>query len=318
MRKQDGPPTMQVMAEPVGDPVAAAPALTVAALARRLGVAPATLRTWDRRYGLGPSGHAAGAHRRYTPSDVRRLEAMRRLTLEGISPAEAARAALETAEAPEPQAPDEHPRVVPLHRTDAVVRGLTRAATALDARTIDHTVTDALQRHGVLWTWDALIVPMLTAIGERWEASGNGVDVEHLASESILGALRSVGDPSAPPRNARPILLAGAPEELHTLPLAAVSAALAERGIDARVLGARVPAEALATAVRRGGASAVFVWAHGAKVADVQQIEAIPAMRPRVAVVVGGPGWQDAVPAGATRVGSLSEAVTALQRAVGG
>ncbi|HYN74868.1 MAG TPA: transposase, partial [Candidatus Limnocylindria bacterium] len=26
------------------------PALTVAAVARRLGVAPATLRTWDRRY----------------------------------------------------------------------------------------------------------------------------------------------------------------------------------------------------------------------------------------------------------------------------
>ena len=28
------------------------PRLTVAAVARRLGVAPATLRTWDRRYGL--------------------------------------------------------------------------------------------------------------------------------------------------------------------------------------------------------------------------------------------------------------------------
>ena len=38
--------------------------LPVAAVARRLGVAPATLRTWDRRYGLGPSVHAPGAHRR--------------------------------------------------------------------------------------------------------------------------------------------------------------------------------------------------------------------------------------------------------------
>ncbi len=29
--------------------------LSVAAVARRIGIAPATLRTWDRRYGLGPS-----------------------------------------------------------------------------------------------------------------------------------------------------------------------------------------------------------------------------------------------------------------------
>ena len=66
-------------------------------MARRLGVAPATLRTWDRRYGVGPTQHAAGAHRRYTPADVARLERMRQLTLEGVTPAEAARVALAAA-----------------------------------------------------------------------------------------------------------------------------------------------------------------------------------------------------------------------------
>ncbi|WP_432542783.1 MerR family transcriptional regulator [Kineococcus sp. SYSU DK002] len=71
--------------------------LTVAAVARRLGVAPATLRTWDRRYGLGPSEHTAGAHRRYSSADLARLVVMRRLTLEGVAPAEAARLAATTA-----------------------------------------------------------------------------------------------------------------------------------------------------------------------------------------------------------------------------
>src|SRR4051794_41276370 len=79
--------------EPAGPP---APALAVAAGAGRLGVAPATLRTWDRRYGLGPSEHSAGAHRRYSAVDVERLLVMRRLTLDGVAPAESARIALAT------------------------------------------------------------------------------------------------------------------------------------------------------------------------------------------------------------------------------
>jgi DNA-binding transcriptional MerR regulator len=64
--------------------------LTVAAVARRIGVAPATLRTWDRRYGIGPSSHEAGEHRRYCPSDLAKLAMMRRLITTGVSPADAA------------------------------------------------------------------------------------------------------------------------------------------------------------------------------------------------------------------------------------
>lgn len=95
------------------------PGLAVAAVARRLGVAPATLRTWDRRYGLGPSDRTAGSHRRYTAEDVARLLVMRRLTLEGVAPVDAAEAALEAdleqledarrAGTPVPPSPEDEP-----------------------------------------------------------------------------------------------------------------------------------------------------------------------------------------------------------------
>ena len=53
------------------------------------------MRSWERRYGLAPSLHTAGGHRRYGPVDLARLEVMHRLVQQGVPPAEAARAAIE-------------------------------------------------------------------------------------------------------------------------------------------------------------------------------------------------------------------------------
>ncbi|MFJ9763370.1 MerR family transcriptional regulator [Streptomyces erythrochromogenes] len=78
--------------------------LTTGAVARRLGVAPTTLRTWDRRYGIGPAAREDGRHRRWTPGDIAVLHEMCRLTSAGIPPAEAARAAL-AGPAPAPAGP---------------------------------------------------------------------------------------------------------------------------------------------------------------------------------------------------------------------
>ena len=70
------------------------PALSVAGAARGLGVAPATLRSWERRYGIAPSLYTKGGHRRYGPADLARLQVMHRLVRNGVPPAEAARVAM--------------------------------------------------------------------------------------------------------------------------------------------------------------------------------------------------------------------------------
>jgi DNA-binding transcriptional MerR regulator len=63
----------------------------VSEAARQLGVATSTLRSWELRYGLVPSVRSAGAHRRYSPGDIHRLQAMQRLVSQGVPTAEAAR-----------------------------------------------------------------------------------------------------------------------------------------------------------------------------------------------------------------------------------
>ena len=49
----------------------------IAALARRTGVAPDTLRKWEQRYGVLRPRRTAGGQRRYTQSDVARVEWLR-------------------------------------------------------------------------------------------------------------------------------------------------------------------------------------------------------------------------------------------------
>jgi|GEM_PF-54421 DNA-binding transcriptional MerR regulator len=307
--------------------------LSVAAVAGRLGVSPTTLRTWDRRHNLGPSHHEPGRHRRYSAEDVARLELMRRLAMDGVGASEAARIALATPpdELPRvdlqgtgtPQPPQHPATVVPMPRAEDKIRGLVRAATALDATSVHQILADSVDRKGVIATWDSLVVPTLTTIGKRWERTGQGVDVEHLASECVLGALRQhVQKFRGAPINARPVLLACAEEEMHSLPLHATDAALAERHIGARVLGARVPRDALASAIRRVQPAAILLWSHRSSTGDPTQLDAIPDLRPAPLVALGGNGWPPGIEHQTRRlrlvvVRDLSEAVQVLSRAAG-
>ncbi|MFC4055702.1 MerR family transcriptional regulator [Actinomadura syzygii] len=299
------------------------PGLGVGAVARRLGVAAATLRTWDRRYGIGPSGRSPGGHRRYTPADLARLEAMQRSIIAGAPPAEAARAALNEPPGapPSPRGHGAGGNRIPLDEPStgsdpAEARGLARAAMALDAPAMARLIRTAIARAGVAEAWDGLIVPVLTGIGRKYAASGDCVEVEHLLSTVLLGCLAEVAPP-AEPLNPRPVLLACAPEEQHSLPVYALAAALAETGVAAVLLGARVPAPALAAAIRRTGPNAVLVWSQTARTGDPGWLDGLPGSRPVVRLLVGGPGWnRDRLPSTARLVTALPEAVTEIRSAL--
>lgn len=263
------------------------PGLTVAAVARRLGVAPSTLRTWERRYGLGPTGREAGARRLYAPSDVAVLDRMRRLTLEGVAPSVAARVAA-NGDVPGQTPPPELEFRTPT-RVGQRARGLSRAALGLDCDSVRALLAEALAREGVIATWEGLVAPVLRAIGDRWAATGDGVEVEHCLSEAAIGVLNGVAPFAQPPP--RPVVLTCVDGEQHSLPLHALRAALAERNVAARMLGAALPPAALAAAVRRTGPAALVLYAHQPEHAIAGLLDAVPATRPATTVVAGGPGW---------------------------
>lgn len=260
--------------------------LTVAAVARRIGVAPATLRTWDRRYGLGPSTHEAGEHRRYCPTDLAKLALMRRLITTGVSPADAA----EKAKA--------HQGLIKIEKLvdsfevrEELVDSIHRAAKILDKTFIEAVLRKDIADNGVISTWTEVIVPLLFLVGNEWEEDGSGIEVEHMLSELLKRIMREGVPEIKSPINSNPVLLAAVGEEMHCLALHALAAALAEKNIETFFLGARTPLEAIDAMVRRSAPPAIFLWAQLTQNSDSKFFRDIPSIRPAPRVILGGPGW---------------------------
>ncbi|MBK1789346.1 MerR family transcriptional regulator [Prauserella sp. ASG 168] len=281
--------------------------MPVAAVARRLGVAPSTLRTWDRRYGLGPSRHTGGRHRRYGSSDVVRLELMQRALLRGASTAEAARYALanlpkaisETAPpaaelfagppdgevvlgADRDQAPDFEGALGP----PRFARQLSTAALAMDVRAVQHLLAEAIGSLGVLEAWEGVVRPVVTALG----AADERAEVRYLLTECVFGAMVRATPVLSDARNQRPVLLCSVPEERDTLAVYVLAAALAERHIVTQLFGVPLPADVLAVAVRRSAPSAVVLWAQRGN-ANPRLFTRISRGRQRGRLFACGPAW---------------------------
>jgi DNA-binding transcriptional MerR regulator len=286
--------------------------LTVAAVARRLGVAPATLRTWDRRYGLGPSSHEAGEHRRYCPNDLAKLTMMRRLITSGVAPCDAAI----RAKAHEGSLTFDNLVEEFVVRED-LVDSLHRASKALDKSFVETLLRKDISENGVITSWTEVIVPLLFLVGDEWAATGTGIEVEHMLSEIIKRLLREGVVEIKDPVNAQPVLLASVGEEVHCLALHALAAALAEKRIETFFLGARTPLEAISGMVKRSAPPAVFLWAQLEQNSDPKFFKDLPVVRPAPRVIIGGPGWDQQECSDVVVAQDLTHACAAIERAVG-
>ncbi|MCD0480879.1 MerR family transcriptional regulator [Streptacidiphilus sp. ASG 303] len=331
--------------------------LTTGAAAQQLGVAPTTLRSWDRRYGLGPAAREGGHHRRWTEEDMARLRRMCRLTASGVAPAEAARlvrtgpadgapgapaapGAAEEAAGPAGTAgregrrpgPPPGPRrpggrtALPLGEAREECRGLARAAVRLDGPTIDEILDLTVAEQGLVAAWEDVVMPALRAVGRKWARSGERfVEVEHLLSWHVSSLLRRVAAAPSGRVQGPPVLLACTPGEMHTLPLEAVAAGLAERGLPLRMFGASVPPDALAHAVQRTGPVAVVLWSQTRPTAGLEVVRELQGVawgvrgaRRSPALVLAGPGWAGRrSPARAFRPRGLREALDLLEALCG-
>ena len=297
------------------------PALRIGAVARRTGVAVATLRAWESRYGVLQPCRSDGGHRLYSEDDVDRVLAVLRLTAQGWSVSAAA--ASVTAErspsrlglvADPPEATDAAARRDPTaHRLHDL---LTRAVHTFDTAAAEEALDEAIARLGVAYALEDVVMPMLRDLGEGWEDDPALIAAEHFATNTLrprlhrlLSGARSASAPSC---------IAAAPDhEDHELGVLAAAAVASDLGFRVTYLGARTPASALERSVATIRPDVVLVGAITAHAA--RSFCASPPDVGSARLVVGGPGFhglEDELPAGATHSGALSGLRRTLQQAL--
>lgn len=219
-----------------------APTLNIAALTRRTGVSPDTIRKWEQRYGVLHPDRTPGGQRRYTETDVARVKWLKARIEEGYRIGEAAAllgsAGIAAASAEE-------------------LRGeLVAAAGRSDVAAVTSTVEQALLIEPVERAFAEVLAPALIEVGERWSSGELTVAQEHLASGAVRAALqRLLADMRGNVRGLA--VLACAPGERHEIGLLMLSVLMRADGWQVAYLGADVPVKDAVSLAERIGADAL-------------------------------------------------------------
>jgi DNA-binding transcriptional MerR regulator len=219
----------------------------VGELARRVGVAPETLRAWERRYGVLRPARTPGGYRVYGADDERRARRMRELIDSGWAAGEAAHAVTGTAEAAESPSGDAADELL-----EALLRFDSASAHAAFDRVLGGRSLDTALRDVVL--------PTLRTVGDRWEAGTATVAQEHFVTELVTGRLRGLAREWGSGLGPRAVL-ACPPGERHDVGLLCCGLALDRRGWRVTYLGADTPVDAMQSAAETMSPAVVVLGA---------------------------------------------------------
>ena len=169
-----------------GDP----PLLRIGELSRRLGVSDHLLRVWDNRYGLLQPVRSPGGFRLYSEADEWRIRRMQAYLADGLSAAEAARAALSGDASTPPGRPAGPPLASAGNGLSAALR---QALDAFDEPVAQAVLDRLLADLSVPAVLRDVVLLYLADLGERWQHGTASVAIEHFASNLIRGRLMAFG-----------------------------------------------------------------------------------------------------------------------------
>jgi methanogenic corrinoid protein MtbC1 len=276
------------------------PRHSIAVVSRRTGITQLVLRAWERRYAAVTPSRTPTGRRKYTDHDVQKLTLLKYLTDAGHRIGDVAHLGLSELEG---LYRDIQPTVgspaVPVEDSGqpaAPAELLQEALVAvenLDSRDLEAVLNKALVDLSKPDLRKYLLVPLMQEIGSRWQDGKMRTSHEHMATSIVVAFLCSINSRYRVAPGAPVLAVATPAGQMHELGALLASSAAYEAGWDVLYLGADLPAEDIAAAVKSRGARAlllslVFPQGDSGTMAELRELRSL--VGPRLPIFAGGQG----------------------------
>lgn len=229
-------------------------------LSEKTGVAPTTLRAWERRYGLLKPQRTPKGHRLYNSNDVDAVNRIVNLLNENYTISKAINA-IKLEEIQEKIETGSDPEKPNTDHWDEFHKRFLTAIEQFDEYKLDNIYNEALSLYPIDLVSSQILRPLLTTLGLRWESRDAGIAEEHFFTSYLrnkVGArLHHIGGKNQGQR----ILLACMPGEFHELGSLLFGLSAMSRGYRILFLGADLPLDQIRQVVEKTEIDAVLLSA---------------------------------------------------------
>ena len=238
----------------------------IGTVSKRSGVKSDLVRAWERRYQAVTPTRTAGGHRVYTDQDIARLKLLNQATVHGHSISQIAQFSLDELkkllQQEDAYSNISHTALITGDKTfltEDYIEKCYVTVLAFDAKGLESHFENAIVELGTEAFIENLLTPLLTRIGERWKTGELRPIHEHMTSSVIRSLTYILRNNNPCPDNAPRMIVSTPIGQLHELGalLAAIMAEL--NGWQVTYLGANLPAEEIAAAVKYTHAKAVTI-----------------------------------------------------------
>lgn len=277
---------------------------TIKHAAELVGVPVATLRAWERRYGVAVPQRSESGYRLYDDAAVQTLRHMQSLVTQGWAPRQAAeetRRRLDETVAGTADLDGGGESSVAL---TSGAEDLLAAAERLDVGAVSRLLDSHYASAAFETVTDDWLLPAMQELGLAWASGRVSVAGEHLVAHAVVRKLSAAYEAAGAAGIGPRVVVGLPPRSRHEIGLLAFAVAARRAGLATTYVGADLPVDDWVSAVHARRADAVVLAASMER--DLEAVEGVvgslSTARPELVVAVGGQ-LQDRAPATCVRLG---------------